>query len=167
MSDLPGKFVAESVVHDQVALVFPNDLNSNGTLFGGRVLEMADRLAAVVARRHAGRVCVTLGIDSVRFTGPAYQNDILVLQAAVNRSWNTSMEVGVKVYAEDFRTREKRYIFSAYFTYVAVDDHQRPTAVPPVIPQTEEEHRRYEQAQRRREHRFMHAKEEGTEARRH
>ncbi|MGA2501678.1 MAG: hotdog domain-containing protein, partial [Tepidisphaeraceae bacterium] len=64
---LRPKTVSESAIHDQTAIVFPNDLNSLGTLFGGRVLEQADRVAAVVARRHSGRECVTLGIDSVRF----------------------------------------------------------------------------------------------------
>lgn len=161
MPHLEPKPVSESAVHDQTSLVFPNDLNSNGTLFGGRMLERADELAAVVAKRHSGRTCVTLGIDSVRFLGPADQNDILFLQAAVNRSWRTSMEVGVKVYAENYRTRDRRYIFSAYFTYVALDDQQRPTEVPPAIPQTDDEKRRFEEAGLRREHRLAQAKKEG------
>src|SRR5579862_9378024 len=96
-----AKTVAESAIRDQTAIVFPNDLNSLGTLYGGRVLELADRVAAVVARRHAGRVCVTLGVDSVRFLSPARHGDVLVFQSAVNRAWRTSMEVGVKVWAEE------------------------------------------------------------------
>src|SRR5580698_7748336 len=111
-----SKRVCESAVHDQTAMVFPDDLNPVGTLFGGRVLEQADRVAAVVASRHAARACVTLGVDSVRFLAPARHGDILVFQAAVNRVWRTSMEVGVKVWAEDFRTMDRRHIFSAYFT---------------------------------------------------
>ena len=96
MSDqLTGKPVSASALHDQTAIVFPNDLNAYGTLFGGRVLEMADKVAAVVAHRHAGRECVTLAIDSVRFLAPARRGDILVFQAAVNRVWRTSMEVGL------------------------------------------------------------------------
>src|SRR5580692_12260666 len=121
-----SKRVSESAIHDQTSIVFPNDLNSLGTLFGGRVLEQADLVAAVVAHRHAGRVCVTLGVDSVRFLAPARHGDILIFQAAVNRVWRTSMEVGVKVLVEDFRTMTRRHIFSAYFTFVAVDDQLNP-----------------------------------------
>ncbi len=156
-SQLDGKPVAASAIHDQVAVVFPNDLNSHGTLFGGRVLEMADRLCAIVAKRHTGRVCVTLGIDSVRFLAPARHGDILILQASINRVWHTSLEVGVRVSAEDYLTRESARIFSAYFTFVAVDDFMKPVAIPPVIPQTEEEKRRYLKAEERRKHRMLQA----------
>jgi acyl-CoA hydrolase len=153
-SDLKGKPVKASAVHDQVAVVFPNDLNAHGTLFGGRVLEMADRLCAIVAKRHAGCVCVTLGIDSVRFLAPAKHGDTLVLQASINRVWKTSLEVGVRVFAEDYITRERVRIFSAYFTFVAVDDAMKPIAVPLIIPETEDEKRRYIQAEERRKHRM-------------
>ncbi|MGE5196400.1 MAG: acyl-CoA thioesterase [Anaerolineae bacterium] len=145
-----GKSVSESAVHDQTAVVFPNDLNSHGTLFGGRVLEMADRLAAIVAKRHSGKVCVTLGIDSVRFLASARHGDILVFQAAVNRVWRTSMEVGIKAFAEDFRTLERVHIFSAYFTFVALDDSLKPVEVIPIIPTTKSEKRRYVDAEKRR-----------------
>jgi acyl-CoA hydrolase len=148
------KRVSESATHDQTALVFPNDLNSLGTLFGGRVLELADRVTAVVSQRHSGRVCVTLGIDSVRFLGPARHGDILVFQSAVNRVWRTSMEVGVKVFAENFKTLHRRHIFSAYFTFVALDDDQHPIEIAAVIPETVEEQRRYRQAGERRQARL-------------
>src|SRR5277367_2181529 len=120
MNESSAKPVSESAIHDQTAIVFPNDLNTIGTLFGGRVLEQADLVAAVVSHRHAGRVCLTLGVDSVRFLAPARHGDILIFQAAVNRVWRTSMEVGVKVLSEDFKTLNRRHIFSAYFTFVAV-----------------------------------------------
>lgn len=148
---MQGKPVSDSAIHDQTALVFPNDLNSHGTLFGGRVLDLADRLAAVVARRHSGRICVTLAIDSVRFLAPAGINDILVLQASVNRAWSTSMEIGLRAEAEDVQTGQRRHIFSAYFTYVALGDDHRPVPVSPVIPQTPGQQRRYEQADCRRQ----------------
>ena len=151
---LDPKPVSHSAIHDQTAIVFPNDLNTIGTLFGGRVMEMADRVAAVVTKRHTGRVCVTLGIDSVRFLTPARHGDILVLQAAVNRVWRSSMEVGVKVLAEDFKTLERRHIFSAYFTFVGVDDALCPVEIPPVLPQTDEDHRRCRQAEERRQARL-------------
>jgi acyl-CoA hydrolase len=151
---LPPKRVAESAIHDQTALVFPNDLNSLGTLFGGRVLDLADRVTAVVSQRHSGRVCVTLGIDSVRFLGPARHGDILVFQSAVNRVWKTSMEVGVRVLAENFKTRERRHIFSAYFTFVALDDQGHPVEIAGVILETEQEQRRYRHADERRKSRL-------------
>src|SRR5438045_1583177 len=105
---------------DQTPTGFPNDLNTLGTLFAGRVMEMADRVAAVVAKRHSGRNCLTLGIDSVRFLARASHGDILIFKAAVNRVWRTSLEIGLKVFAEDFRTRQHKHIVSAYFTFVAV-----------------------------------------------
>src|SRR5580704_404116 len=112
---LDSKSVSASAIHDQTSIVFPNDLNSIGTLYGGRVLEQADRVAAVVAKRHSGRVCLTLGVDSVRFLSPARHGDILVFQAAVNRVWRTSLEIGVKVLVEDVKASTRRHIFSAYF----------------------------------------------------
>jgi acyl-CoA hydrolase len=147
---MDAKHVADSAIHDQTAVVFPNDLNAYGTLFGGRVLDLCDRVSGVVAKRHSGKVCVTLGIDSVRFLAPAKHGDILVFQSAVNRVWKTSMEIGVKVYKEDFRTLQRVHILSAYFTFVALDDHLKPVQVQPVIPQSVEEKRRYEEAEKRR-----------------
>ena len=152
---MQGKSVAESAIHDQTAVVFPNDLNAYGTLFGGRVLDLCDRVAGVVAKRHSGKVCVTLGIDSVRFLAPAKHGDILVFQSAVNRVWKTSMEIGVKVFKEDFRTLQRVHILSAYFTFVALDDHLKPVEVAPVIPETPEEKRRYEEAEKRRKQRLI------------
>jgi len=155
MSDqLTGKPVSASALHDQTAIVFPNDLNAYGTLFGGRVLEMADKVAAVVAHRHAGRECVTLAIDSVRFLAPARRGDILVFQAAVNRVWRTSMEVGLKAFVEDFKTLQRRHIFTAYFTFVSLDENLRPVGIVLVIPQTDDEKRRYAEAERRRQRRL-------------
>jgi acyl-CoA hydrolase len=152
---LKGKKVSESAIHDQISVVYPNDLNPYGTLFGGRVLEICDRLAGVVSRRHAGRVCVTLGVDSVRFLAPAKRGDTLIFQASINCVWKTSMEVGIKVLAEDFKTMERVHIVSAYFTFVAVDDHMKPVEIGPVIPETQEEKRRYGQAEVRRQHRLQ------------
>ncbi len=147
---MQGKSVAQSAIHDQTTVVFPNDLNAYGTLFGGRVLDLCDRLAGVVAKRHSGKACVTLGIDSVRFLAPAKHGDILVFKASMNRVWKTSMEIGLKVFKEDFRTQERVHILSAYFTFVALDDHLKPVEIPPVLPHSADEKRRYEQAEERR-----------------
>lgn len=155
------KPVSQSAIHDQTAIVFPNHLNSLGTLYGGRVLEQADEVAAVVAKRHAGRVCVTLGVDSVRFHAPARHGDTLVFQAAANRVWRTSMEVGVKAWAEDSKTLERSHIFSAYFTFVAVDEQMHPVEIVPVLPETDVEQRRFRQADQRRQARLASAAASG------
>lgn len=151
---MEGKPVSASAIIDQVVEVFPNDLNPHGTLFGGKLMQVVDNLAAIVAKRHSGRVCVTLGIDSVRFLNPARHGDILVCKASVNKTWKTSMEIGVKVVAEDFRTLEQKDILSAYFTFVAMDDDLKPVEVIPVVPETQEQLQRYKAAERRRLHRL-------------
>ena len=149
------KSVAASAIRDQVIEVFPNDLNAHGTLYGGRVIEIIDTLASIVAKRHANRVCVTLGIDSVRFLNPAKRGDILVCMASVNKAWKTSMEIGVKVVAEDFRTLEQKDILTAYFTFVAVDDNHNPVVIPQLLAETKEEMRRFKQAELRRKLRLQ------------
>ncbi len=148
------KPVTASAIHDQTAVVFPNDLNAYGTLFGGKVVDLCDRVAGVVAKRHSGKSCVTLGIDSVRFLAPAKHGDILVFKASINRVWKTSMEIGVKVFKEDFRTGEQVHILSAYFTFVALDDNFRPVEIAPILPETSEEKRRYQEAEDRRQNRL-------------
>ncbi len=153
--DLTPKPVSASAINDQTAIVFPDDLNTLGTLFGGRVMELCDKVCAVVAKRHTGRNCVTLGIDTVRFLASARHGDILVFKAAVNRTWRTSLEIGVKVLAEDFRTLNSEHIVSAYFTFVGVDDNLKPTAINPVIPESDEEKRRFEHAEVRRHARLL------------
>jgi acyl-CoA hydrolase len=155
---LAGKPVSASAINDQTSVVFPNDLNSLGTLFGGRVIEKSDIVAAVVAKRHAGRSCVTLGIDSVRFLAAARHGDILIFKSAVNRVWTTSMEIGLKVFAEDFKTAQRKHIVSAYFTFVGVDDNLCPIEIPPVIPETDDEKRRYLEADERRQARLKRKK---------
>ena len=155
---LPGKPVSLSAINDQTSVVFPNDLNIYGTLFGGRLLELGDWICGVVAKRHSGKVSVTLAIDSVKFHAPAKSGDTLVFKAAINRAWHTSMEIGLKVFAEDYKTLQRKHIFSAYFTFVALDDHLKPSEVPPVIPETEEERRRYQDAEKRRNHRLKELK---------
>ena len=151
---LAGKPVSASAINDQTMVVFPNDLNSLGTLFGGRVIEQADIVAAVVAKRHGGRSCVTLGIDSVRFLASARHGDILIFKSAVNRVWKSSMEIGMKVFAEDFHTMQRKHIVSAYFTFVGVDDQLKPVELPQVIPETDDEMRRFSEADQRRQARM-------------
>jgi acyl-CoA hydrolase len=153
MSELRAKRVSESAVHDHTYKVFPNDLNSYGTVFGGLVMATLDRIALVVAERHSGQTCVTVSVDSMHFLGPAERGDVLLFLASINRSWKSSMEIGVKVLAENYQTREVKHILSAYFTFVAVDEHRRPVEVPQVIPETLIERHRYEEADIRRQRR--------------
>lgn len=148
--------VSYSAVREQVYLVFPNDLNSNDTVFGGLIMAQMDRYAAVAADRHAGGVCVTVGVDAVHFVAPARKGDVLIFNASVNRAWGSSMEVGVKVDAVNAAGGDRRHVLSAYLTFVAMQDG-KPSKVPPVTPETATEKHRYEEAQLRREQRLRHA----------
>ncbi len=149
-----GLPVSYSAVDKQPYLLMPGDLNSNNTVFGGRVMEIADRLAGTVAMEHTRKICVTLLLDSMKFLAPAKLGETLVFKAAVNRTWNTSLEVGVKVYADDFIKDERKHVISAYFTFVALDDEGKPTHIRPVLPETPNEKRRFEEADIRRKRRF-------------
>ena len=149
-----GKAPAESAVEQNVYKVFPNDLNSEYTVFGGLVMGLCDRTALIVAERHSGGACVTAAVDSLNFLAPARAGETLIIKSAVNRAWRSSMEIGVRVAAENSHTGERRHVVSAYLTFVALDASGRPTAVPPILPQTEAERRRYEEAESRREARL-------------
>lgn len=143
------KTVSESSV-EHVYKVFPNDLNSEYTVFGGLVMSLCDRTALIVAERHSGRTCVTAAVDSLTFLAPARAGDTLIVKAAVNRSWRSSMEIGVHVAAENSHTGNTRHVVSAYLTFVALDDQGAPCAVPEVLPQSDVERRRFEAAAERR-----------------
>jgi acyl-CoA hydrolase len=156
---LAPKPVSYSAVREQVYMVFPNDLNSNDTVFGGLIMAQMDRFAAVVADRHAGSVCVTVGVDAVHFIAPARRGDVLIFNAAVNRAWNTSMEVGCKVEAELVGGGDRRHILSAYLTFVAQDAAGGRRRVAPIVPETRLEQHRHEEAQLRRELRLKHAED--------
>ncbi len=158
-SPQPARAPSASAAREQVYLVFPNDLNSNDTVFGGLIMAQMDRLAAVVADRHACGTCVTVSVDAVHFLAPAKKGDILLFNASVNRAWNTSMEVGVRVEAEMVGQCERRHILSAYLTFVAVDDNNKPRPVPALLLESEADKRRFGEAQLRRENRLEHAEE--------
>jgi acyl-CoA hydrolase len=156
-STLPPRPVSYSAVREQVHMVFPNDLNARDTVFGGLIMAQMDRVAVVVADRHAAGTCVTVGVDAVHFIAPARRGDILIFNAGVNRAWGTSMEVGCKVEAELGGGGERRHILSAYLTFVAMDENSRPRPVSPLLPETPIEHRRFEEAALRRKSRLEHA----------
>lgn len=149
-----GKAPSESAIDHNVYKVFPNDLNAKYTVFGGLVMSLCDRTALIVAERHAALPCVTAAVDSLNFVAPARAGDTLVIRAAVNRAWRSSMEVGVHVSAEHSHTGESRRVVSAYFTFVALGDDGKPQAVPPVVPESAVEKRRFRDAGDRREQRI-------------
>ncbi|MDX1405726.1 MAG: acyl-CoA thioesterase [Woeseiaceae bacterium] len=146
-----GKSPAESAVEQNVYKIFPNDLNSERTVFGGLVMGLCDRTALIVAERHSGSTSVTAAVDSLNFLAPARAGETLIVKAAINRAWRTSMEIGVHVAAENSHTGDTRHVVSAYLTFVALDDNGKPAPVPPVRPQSQAEKRRYRQAQERRD----------------
>ena len=132
-------------------IIFPADTNALGNLFGGRLMQYIDLVGAVAAGRHARAITVTASMDHLDFVAPVRVGDLLILKASVNRAFRTSMEVGVKAMVEDVREQKLRHVSSAYLTYVAVDREGRAIAVPCVVPETEHQKRRYEDAGRRRE----------------
>ncbi|EDY86364.1 putative acyl-CoA thioester hydrolase [gamma proteobacterium HTCC5015] len=152
------KPVSASKIDAHIYKVFPNDLNSHNTVFGGVIMGIADRLALVVAERHSGHTCVTVSVDDMHFLRAARGGDTLVFRSSTNRAWGSSMEIGVQVMAEDSYTGDTRHILSAYFTFVALDSDNKPTEVPQLQPETEEEELRYAAAGLRRSHRLESAK---------
>ena len=146
--------VDASATEKHVCKVFPNDMNAHQTVFGGMIMAKCDRLALVVAERHSGCVCVTAAVDSMHFRAPAKGNDTLLFSLSLNRSWGSSMEIGARVEAENSYTGESRHILSAFFTFVALDEHDRPVDVPAAEPRTEDQQRRFKNAEIRREGRL-------------
>ena len=148
------KAISLSVIDGHTELLFPNDLNAHGTAFGGKIIAIADRLAATVAQRHHGGLCALLSMDAARFLAPARQGEALIYRASVNRTWRTSMEIGVKVFSENLKTGERSHIVSAYMTFVAIDQWHHPIPIRLAIPRTREQKRRWEEAGQRREARL-------------
>lgn len=151
---MKGKSPADSAVEQNVYKVFPNDLNSKYTVFGGLVMGLCDRTALIVAERHSGHSCVTAAVDSLNFLAPAKSGETLIVKAAVNRTWRSSMEIGVHVAAENSFNGGRRHVVSAYLTFVALDENGAPVAVPAIVPQSDVEKRRYEKAGQRRDARL-------------
>ena len=135
-------------------LALPNDANSLGTLLGGKIMHLVDIAGALAAARHCRQFVVTAAFDHMDFVAPVFMNELVVLRASVNRAFHTSMEVGVKVSAENLGSGEIRHVASAYLTFVAVGKNRKPTAVPQLLAETEDEKRRYQQAGERRAYRL-------------
>jgi acyl-CoA hydrolase len=135
-------------------LVLPNYTNQLGNLLGGQLMHWIDICAALSAAKHSQRVCVTASVDRIDFHNPIKLGDAVTLTASINRVFKTSMEVGVKVYAQNFREGTKIHSNTAYLTFVSVDSNGKPIEAIEGIPETEDEKRRYEEALQRRENRL-------------
>ena len=147
---LAPRAVSESQ-SEMAEIVLPNDTNPLGALLGGRLMHWIDLAAALAAHRHSRNYVVTASIDHLDFLTPVHVGDLVILKSSVNRAFHTSMEVGVKVYVENYIAGSHSPVSTAYLTFVAVDREGRHLPVPPVIPESAEEKRRYEDAGRRRE----------------
>lgn len=148
-----GRPVSESR-SEMSEFALPNDANMLGTLFGGKVMSLVDLAGALAAVRHARCPVVTASVDHMTFLHPIHIGNLVILRSQVNRVFRTSMEVGVKVSVENLRTREIKHTSSAYLTFVAIDKDGNRVPIDPVIPESEEEQRRYNAAGLRREHRL-------------
>jgi acyl-CoA hydrolase len=150
---MQGKPVRESQ-SEYSELALPNDSNGLGNVLGGKVMHLVDLAGALAAMRHARCPVVTASIDHMNFLHPVHIGQLIILRSSVNRVFQTSMEVGVKVWVEDLLKGELRHTSSAYLTFVAIDAQGKRVPVAPVIPETEEEKRRYDEALARREYRL-------------
>jgi acyl-CoA hydrolase len=131
-------------------VVLPGLTNVHGTIFGGILMQWIDGAAGIAAARHAGGLVVTASMDRLHFLRPVQLGEVVIVQAQVNYAARSSMEVGVRVFAENQRTRRRIQATRAYLTFVAVDENGRPRPVPELHPETAVERRRYAEAQRRR-----------------
>jgi len=146
---LPGRPVSASRT-EMTEIVLPQDSNLLGNILGGRVMHLIDVAGAIAAHRHCHLQVVTASVDHLDFLNPVRVGDLIILEAHIHRAFHSSMEVGVEVFSEDSKAGVRKHTTSALLTYVALDDEGCPAAVPPVIPETNEERRRYEEAGERR-----------------
>jgi acyl-CoA hydrolase len=156
---MEGKRVKDSSVV-MAQMMIPLDANPAGNVHGGVVVKIIDEAAGVVAARHSRSNVVTASIDRMDFHDPVFVGDVLFFKASLNLVGRTSMEIGVRVEAENLITGVVRHAASAYLTYVALDLNGKPREVPPLILETEEEQRRNGEARRRREVRLAEKKQE-------
>lgn len=148
-----GKTVKESQ-SEHVEVVLPGEANPLGNLLGGRLMHLMDIAAAIAVHRHSNSYAATVSVDYLDFRHPIKVGQLVVLKSSVNRAFRTSLEAGVKVFSEDILTGERVHTSSAYLTFVALDENSQPKKVCPVIPETRDQKRRYEEAGVRREQRL-------------
>ncbi len=136
---------------EMAELVLPNDANPLVALLGGRLMHWIDLAGAMSVHRHARSYAVTASVDHIDFLVPVRVGDLVILRSSVNRVFHTSVEVGVKVWVENYIADTAQHVASAYLTFVAIDAQGNHLKVAPVVPETEEQQRRYDDAGRRRE----------------
>ena len=146
---MQGKKVSDTNI-DMAIMMLPSDANPHGNVHGGVVMKRIDEAGGAVATRHSGGRVVTASVDRLDFLAPVFVGNILVIKASVNMVGSSSLEVGARVEAEDPKTGEVRRAVSAYMTYVALDENDKPKKVPPLILETEDDHRRNQEAYDRR-----------------
>lgn len=139
-------------------VMMPEHSNVAGNVHGGYILKLVDQASAIVAARHTHLNCVTASLDRMDFISPVYIGNLVFAKASINYTGKTSMEIGVRIEAECLRTGTHTHVGSAYLTFVALDENDKPTEIPQIIPETEEEKRRYEDAKGRREIRLQQTK---------
>lgn len=135
-------------------LVMPNDTNPLGNLMGGRLMQWMDICSAISAKRHCNRNVVTVAADSVEFKNAIELGEVVVIEGEVTRAFSSSMEIAMEVWAENLNTGERRLCTTSFYTFVAVDEDGNPVSVPEIIPESDFEKERYEQAMDRREMRL-------------
>lgn len=148
--DLPPPFTPRASRVETAQIVLPGLTNAHGTIFGGILMQWIDVAAAIAAARHAQAPVVTASVDRLHFVRPVRLGAVVIVQAQVNYAAHTSLEVGVRVFAEDPRTRARVQATRAYLTLVAVDEAGRPKTVPPLVLETDEDRRRFAEAEQRR-----------------
>ncbi len=153
VSPIPAARTVASTQSEMTELVLPNDTNTLGNLLGGRLMHFIDLTGAMAAYRHARTYIVTAAMDHIDFIRPVHLGNLVTLKSSVNRAFSTSMEVGVKVWAEDTQTGVQSHVASAFLVFVAIDKEGHRMRVPEVIPETPEEQRHYDDALLRRQHR--------------
>jgi acyl-CoA hydrolase len=136
---------------EMTELVLPNDANPLGALLGGRLMHWIDLAGAMAAHRHSRSHVVTASVDHIDFLVPVRVGDLVILRSSVNRVFQTSMETGVKVFVENYIANTAQHVASAYLTFVAINREGALLPVSPVVPEAEEQRRRYDDAGRRRE----------------
>ncbi len=144
------KKVSNSII-TMTELVLPQHTNQLGNLLGGQLMHWIDICAALSASKHSERVCVTASVDNIDFLHPIKLGYVVTLLASVNRAYRTSMEVGVKVFSESLLEGKRIHANTAYLTFVSVDENLKPVETFEIIPETEDEKRRYEKALQRRQ----------------
>ncbi len=151
---MEAKRVSESRI-ELTQVMMPEHSNPAGNVHGGYILKMVDQAGAIVSARHTHRNCVTASVDRMDFISPVYVGNLVFAKASINYVAHSSLEVGVRIEAECLITGTHTHVGSAYLSFVALDEDDKPVKIPEIIPETEEDRRRYEEAKRRREVRLQ------------